>query len=271
MLVLLGGASRGDMMHVSPTQLSVLGWSPRPRAASPTRAGAGWRCSGSSTPSGAGTRGTRRWTTCAGPSTRSSAGRGGKVGLVGHSLGGRAALLSAGLPEVGSVVALNPWLYPSEGVVPTRSPVLVVHGLRDRIAAAARSAAYIQTLNRRGPASYVAVAEGKHAMLRRGGVFDRYAAEFAAATLLSDPPDVSGTVGRGAGRRAVREGVQTPAPADGGSLAGRTPRRGCRRGPRARPARVARRTDAARSISSFSASASRWRSVSSAIRARSRA
>jgi Alpha/beta hydrolase family len=37
--------------------------------------------------------------------------------LVGHSLGGRAALLSAGPPEVRSVAALAPWVYPTD--VPT--------------------------------------------------------------------------------------------------------------------------------------------------------
>ena len=204
-LVLHGGASRGDMMHVSPTQLSVLRMIPTARRIAHEGRGRlavlrllnsfrGWDARHTPLDD-------VRW------AVDEVVGRYGDrpVGLVGHSLGGRAALLSAGLPEVGSVVALNPWLYPSEGVVPTRSPVLVVHGLRDRIAAAARSAAYVQTLNRRGPASYVAVAEGKHAMLRRGGVFDRYAAEFAAATLLSDPPDVSGPVGRVlAGERYVK-------------------------------------------------------------------
>ena len=34
--------------------------------------------------------------------------------------------------------------------------------------------------------SYVRVEGGKHAMLRRGGTFERLAAEFTAATLLDD-------------------------------------------------------------------------------------
>ena len=37
-------------------------------------------------------------------------------GLVGHSLGGRAALLAAAADDVRCVVALNPWVYPSDGV-----------------------------------------------------------------------------------------------------------------------------------------------------------
>ena len=36
------------------------------------------------------------------------------VGLVGHSLGGRAALLAGDNPAVRSVVALNPWVYPTD-------------------------------------------------------------------------------------------------------------------------------------------------------------
>src|SRR4051812_42709123 len=34
--------------------------------------------------------------------------------LVGHSLGGRAALLAAARPDVRSVVALAPWVYPTD-------------------------------------------------------------------------------------------------------------------------------------------------------------
>src|SRR3954451_9655504 len=38
------------------------------------------------------------------------------VGLVGHSLGGRAALLAGDQTGVRAVVALNPWVYPSDRV-----------------------------------------------------------------------------------------------------------------------------------------------------------
>ncbi len=37
------------------------------------------------------------------------------VCLVGHSLGGRAALLAANRPQVRSAVALAPWVYPARG------------------------------------------------------------------------------------------------------------------------------------------------------------
>jgi dienelactone hydrolase len=116
------------------------------------------------------------------------------VGLVGHSLGGRAALLSAARPEVTSVVALNPWLSPADRPVPTTARVLVVHGLRDRVAPAARSAAYVEGLGRGVHASYLALPEGKHAMLRGGADFDRYAAEFTAGALLDSALARSGPV-----------------------------------------------------------------------------
>ena len=193
-LVLHGGASRRDMMLVSPAQLSVLRMIPTAQRIAREGRGRlavlrllnsyrGW--DSEHTPLD-----DVRWAFAEVVERYGDR----PVGLVGHSLGGRAALLSAGLPEVASVVALNPWLYPAERPAPTRVPVLVVHGLRDRIAPAARSAAYVQRLGRRSHAAYVAVADGKHAMLRQGAVFDRYAAEFSAATLLDDLPDVSGPV-----------------------------------------------------------------------------
>jgi hypothetical protein len=55
-------------------------------------------------------------------------------GLVVHSLGGRAALLSGGAEDVRSVVALNPWVYPTDAPDLSGRRVLVVHGTADRIA-----------------------------------------------------------------------------------------------------------------------------------------
>lgn len=114
--------------------------------------------------------------------------------LVGHSLGGRAALLSGVHPEVRSVVALNPWVYRSDDADLTGRKVLVVHGAADRIADPERSAAVARRLSRTADVGYIRIAGGKHAMLRHGAEFDRYAAEFATATLLGDP--APGPVGR---------------------------------------------------------------------------
>ena len=37
------------------------------------------------------------------------------------------------------------------------------------------------------PVSYITVRGGKHAMLRRGGTFERLATQFVTATLLDEP------------------------------------------------------------------------------------
>lgn len=117
------------------------------------------------------------------------------VGLVGHSLGGRAALLAGGEPAVRSVVALAPWLYGND-VNPDLAgrSVLIVHGDHDRIANPQTSAAVARRLAGITRTSYVVVAGGKHAMLRRYRVFDGLAADFTAAALLNQPTD--GPVGR---------------------------------------------------------------------------
>jgi alpha-beta hydrolase superfamily lysophospholipase len=108
--------------------------------------------------------------------------------LVGHSLGGRAALLAARSPEVRSAVALNPWVYPSDGADLSGRQVLVVHGTEDRIASPERAAAVARRLSSTARVGFVAVPGGRHAMLRHGATFERYAAEFVTATLLGTAP-----------------------------------------------------------------------------------
>jgi dienelactone hydrolase len=105
--------------------------------------------------------------------------------VVGHSLGGRAALLTAGRPEVRSAVALAPWVQPTDvpGGLSGRR-ILIVHGTMDRIASPERSAALARALARQADVAYVSVEGAKHAMLRRHDLFDGLAADFAAATLL---------------------------------------------------------------------------------------
>jgi pimeloyl-ACP methyl ester carboxylesterase len=117
------------------------------------------------------------------------------VCLVGHSLGGRAALLAGGSPAVRSVVALAPWLYPREEQVGLRGKqVLFVHGDGDRVASPSRSAGLARDLERAADVGYVTVCGGSHAMLRRHSVFDGAAADYASATLLGTK--VGGPVAR---------------------------------------------------------------------------
>jgi pimeloyl-ACP methyl ester carboxylesterase len=188
-VVLHGGAARRRTMRVSPAQLSVLRMIPVARRIA--RAGPGrlavYRLLNTA----------RGWNTTHTPvrdaywALDEIARRYGDplpAALVGHSLGGRAALLAAGRPEVRAAVALAPWVYPTDvapGIAGRR--LLIVHGTDDRIASPARSAALARALAARADVRYVAVRGGKHAMLRRGGEFERLAAGFVTAALLGGP------------------------------------------------------------------------------------
>jgi alpha-beta hydrolase superfamily lysophospholipase len=188
-LVLHGGASRRDSMRVSPTQLSVLRMIPV--AGAVARAGRGrlavFRVLNS----------TRGWDTAHTPvddavwAMGQVAERlGGELPtcLVGHSLGGRAALLAADRREVRSAVALAPWVYPHDTVDAPGRRILVVHGDRDRVASPERSATVAANLARSADVAFVTVAGGRHAMLRHGRTFEGLAAQFATATLLGTEP-----------------------------------------------------------------------------------
>ncbi|MCU1537880.1 MAG: hypothetical protein JWP82_2231 [Humibacillus sp.] len=194
-LVLHGGAARGQRMPVSAAQLSVLRMVPV--AARIARAAPGLvvqRLLNSS----------RGWDSRVTPvddvrwALAEAAERFGDslpVCLVGHSLGGRAALLAGGQPAVRSVVALAPWLYPTDGEVDLGGrDVLVVHGDQDRIARPDIAEGVARRLARRARVGHITVVGGKHAMLRHHSAFDGLAADFAAATLLGTP--AGGLVGR---------------------------------------------------------------------------
>lgn len=191
-LVLHGGASRRDSPAVSPTQLSVLRMVPIARRLA--RAGRGRLAVVRLLNSARGwdTRHTPvadvRWAL---DQLRSEY-AGLPTCLVGHSLGGRAALLAGDQPEVSSVVALNPWVHTTDRVDLTGRPVLVVHGTQDRVADPRRSAAMTEVLARTTAAGHLRVTGGQHSMLRHRSVFEDAAADFTRATLLG--ADVTGPV-----------------------------------------------------------------------------
>ncbi len=106
------------------------------------------------------------------------------VALVGHSLGGRAALLAGGRPGVEAVVALNPYVLPGDDPDLRGRRVLVVHGDSDRIARPEGSAALTRRLATVGDADFVLVEGGRHAMLRHARTFERAAADFVVSSLL---------------------------------------------------------------------------------------
>jgi pimeloyl-ACP methyl ester carboxylesterase len=184
-VVLHGGGSRGDRVMVSPTQLSVLRMIPTARTVA--RAGRGrlavYRLLNRF----------RGWDSEHTPVHDADWAMdllcdrfpGVPLGLVGHSLGGRAALLAGDHEAVRSIVALNPWVYPDDDADLTGRRVLVVHGLRDRIASPARAQAVIRNLSQTADVEFVPVPDGKHGMIGHGREFDGRAAEFTADVLLS--------------------------------------------------------------------------------------
>ena len=113
------------------------------------------------------------------------------VALVGHSMGGRAALYSADHPSVVSVVALAPWIEGDDPVAPLAGRrLLVVHGAHDRMTSARRSAAFAQRAAAVAESvNYVRVDDEAHAMLRRAGLWHRLTTGFVLATLLDRPPE----------------------------------------------------------------------------------
>ena len=188
MLVLHGGASRPGRPEVSPTQLSVLRMVPVAKRLA--RAGRdrlavhrllnsyrGWDSTHTPLDDVA-------WALARVRDRHGDV----PVGLVGHSLGGRAALLAGGLDGVRSVVALNPWLYASDRADLTGRRVLFVHGEEDRVADPRRAVVVARSIARTTEVGFVSVPGGRHAMLRHGAVFERAAAEFTLATLLGEPP-----------------------------------------------------------------------------------
>lgn len=194
-LVLHGGASRRAEVAVSPTQLSVLRMIPIARGLA--RAGrrelAVYRLLNS----------VRGWDNRHTPVSDATWALGEierRLGtrlptcLVGHSLGGRAALLGADHPAVVSVVALAPWLYPSESVRADGRTVLILHGSDDRVADPANAARVAENLTRTTRAGFVLISGAKHAMLGSHRAFFRLTRDFVRATRLGRV--VGGPVGQ---------------------------------------------------------------------------
>jgi dienelactone hydrolase len=112
------------------------------------------------------------------------------VAIVGHSMGGRAALYVAGHPSVQAVVALAPWIEQGD---PTSQlggrRILIAHGTRDRITSAAASAAYArEAAHVAASVSYVRVQDDRHAMLRRARVWHELATGFVLGVLCARQP-----------------------------------------------------------------------------------
>ncbi|WUT66828.1 lysophospholipase [Streptomyces sp. NBC_00670] len=111
------------------------------------------------------------------------------VVLVGHSMGGRAALRAAEHPRVSGVLALAPWCPPGEPVAQLRErTVLILHGDRDRVTDPQGAADLARRAGEAGARARLALIDGgEHAMLRRAATWHRLAATAVTALLDPDP------------------------------------------------------------------------------------
>ncbi|GLU48184.1 alpha/beta hydrolase [Nocardiopsis ansamitocini] len=104
--------------------------------------------------------------------------------LMGHSMGGRAALLRAGDPGVRGVLGLAPWIEPGDPVEGVRGRhLLIAHAAGDVHTSARESRRFVERA--RGPAAsadFVGVALDAHPMLRVRR-WNEVAVAFAAGVL----------------------------------------------------------------------------------------
>lgn len=121
------------------------------------------------------------------------------VVLVGHSMGGRAALRAAADPQVEGVVALAPWCPPAEPAAHLRGRVVVaLHDEHDRVTRAADTWAYLtRAREARARVHGVRMPRGGHAMIADAGLWHRITAGAAAALLglTPFPADLAGLAG----------------------------------------------------------------------------
>lgn len=135
------------------------------------------------------------------------------VALVGHSMGGRAALLAACDPLVSGVVALAPWLPDNENEPVNQlagRSVLIAHGDRDHRTDPAASYGYARRARTITPAVCRFDVRGDgHAMLRRPTDWHRLAVNFALGVLNIHPfpPVVTNAM-----RETPPEGLNVPLP-----------------------------------------------------------
>jgi alpha-beta hydrolase superfamily lysophospholipase len=131
------------------------------------------------------------------------------IALVGHSMGGRAAVYAAGYLGVRAVVGLAPWLEAGDPVAQLAGRrVLLVHGTRDRMTSAAATVRFAERAGRYADAvTFVSVEGGRHAMLARATLWHSLVAGFVTGVLLGEAHGLqSGTtdaVGANVIRRAL--------------------------------------------------------------------
>jgi len=128
--------------------------------------------------------------------------------LVGHSMGGRAALRAGGEPSVTAVCALAPWTPPGEPVMHLRDQtVAILHGRADRWVPAKLSADFAVRARRAGARVARFTTDGGHSMLRRGHRWHTFARDVVLAGAGIEPmrPDISNAL-----QQPTPEGLAVP-------------------------------------------------------------
>jgi pimeloyl-ACP methyl ester carboxylesterase len=113
------------------------------------------------------------------------------VVLVGHSMGGRAALTVAGAPNVVAVCALAPWLDDSDPVEQLAGrTVLIAHGDRERYTDPAESYAYaLRAKHVTGRTARFELPGAGHYMVYRARAWQSLVRRFVLGSLGIEPED----------------------------------------------------------------------------------
>ena len=123
--------------------------------------------------------------------------------LVGHSMGGRAALRAGGEPSVTGVCALAPWTPPGEPVMHLRDQtVTILHGRTDRWVPAKLSADFGVRARRAGARVARFTTAGGHSMLRQAHTWHTFARDAVLSGTGLEPM-----------RADVSNALQQPSPA----------------------------------------------------------
>lgn len=106
------------------------------------------------------------------------------VVLVGHSMGGRVVLRLGDEPAVAGVVALAPWIAADARQPRAGTPVLLVHGTRDRITDPRRTTALARRFAAAGvDVRHVPIDGGDHPMIRQANRWHDLVADFVSEVL----------------------------------------------------------------------------------------
>jgi dienelactone hydrolase len=139
---------------------------------------------------------------------REQHGRDVPIVLVGHSMGGRAALRAGGEPQVTAVCALAPWTPPGEPVMHLRDQtVVILHGRGDRWVPARLSADFAVRARRTGARVARFTIDGGHSMLRRAQRWHTFTRDVVLAGAGLEPmrPDVADAL-----QQPTPEGLAVP-------------------------------------------------------------